>query len=182
MLSDELTRMDKFSVAILRLLALEPLKSYYQREVARTARVSVGKTNQVLRWLERDELVSRERRGNIDLYKYNLASPSARYLKIFFNLTEVDELRRRLRGISNKVVLFGSCAEGTDSKESDVDVLVVTGDREAVEKAIRKVKSGERRKISPVVLSPLEFSQLKEKDPAFYEQVNKGVTLWQLEE
>jgi len=179
---DILAQIDRFSIAILRLLASEPLKSYYQREVARIARVSVGKTNQVLRRLESDELVSRERRGNVDLYSYNLDSPAARYLKIFFNLSEVDELRRRLRGVSNKVVLFGSGAEGTDSKESDIDILVVTGDKEAAAKTIRKAESGTGRKISPVILTPLEFSGLREKDPAFYEQVNKGITLWQREE
>src|SRR2546422_7375278 len=127
--SDILAQIDRFSIAILRLLASEPLRTYYQREVARIAGVSVGKTNQVLRRLESDELVSRERRGNVDLYSYNLSSPPARHLKIFFNLSQEDELRRRLRGVSNKVVLFGSYAEGTDSKESDIDILVVTADK-----------------------------------------------------
>ena len=142
----------------------------------------MGKTNQVLRRLESDELVSRERRGNVDLYSYNLSSPPARHLKTFFNLSEVDELRRRLRGVINKVMLFGSCAEGTDSKESDIDILVVTVDKEAAAKTIRKVESGTGRKISAVILTPLEFNGLREKDPAFYEQVNKGITLWQREE
>jgi predicted nucleotidyltransferase len=182
MLSDDLTQIDRFSMAILRLLASEPLRSYYQREVARIAGVSVGKTNQVLRRLEKDELLSRERRGNVDLYSYNLGSPPARYLKIFFNLSEVEGLRRRLRGLSSKVILFGSCAEGTDSRESDIDILVVAGDKEAAEKTVRKAESGTRRKISPVILTPLEFSGLKEKDQAFYEQVNKGITLWEPEE
>jgi predicted nucleotidyltransferase len=94
----------------------------------------------------------------------------------------VDELRRRLRGLGNEVVLFGSCAEGTDSKESDVDILVVASDKEAAEKTVRKAKSGTGRRISPVILKPLEFSELKEEDPSFYEQANKGTTLWQPEE
>src|SRR5437899_1293349 len=114
--NDILAQIDRFSIAILRLLASEPLRSYYQREVARVAGVSVGKTNQVLRRLESDELVSRERRGNVDLYSYNLHSPAGRYLKIVFNLSEVDELRGSGRGVSNEVVRCGSGVEGYGSK------------------------------------------------------------------
>ena len=37
--------LDKFSVQILELLASDPLGKYYQREIARHSRVSIGKTN-----------------------------------------------------------------------------------------------------------------------------------------
>ncbi len=171
---------DRYSVAILRLLASDPMRSYYQREVARNAGVSVGKTNQVLRALEREEVVTREHMGKVDLYRYNLADPASRYLKIFFNLSEASQLLRILRSVSKKVILFGSCAEGTDAKDSDMDVLIVASDKEAAERTFRRAgRLITGRSIYPVILSQLEFSELKEKDPSFYEQVSKGITLWQ---
>ncbi len=174
--------LDKFSLRILKLLASNPLRSYYQREVAKKATVSVGKTNQVLRALEKREIVLKARTGKVDLYSYNLASPVARYLKILFNLSELNELLRKLRNTSTTVILFGSCAEGSDGEDSDIDMLVVTRNRQAAERAIQREGRSINRRISPVIVSPLEFSGMKEKDRAFYEQASKGIILWQLEE
>jgi predicted nucleotidyltransferase len=173
---------DKFSISILKLLASDPLRSYYQREVARKAGVSVGKTNQVLRSLEREELVLKARTGKVDLYTYNLGSPLARHLKILFTLAEVGELLRKLRGTTNKIILYGSCAGGTDTKESDIDLLIMTSDKEETERIIQRASPSIGRRVSPVILNPLEFSGLKEKDPAFYEQTSRGIVLWQREE
>jgi predicted nucleotidyltransferase len=177
-----LSFVDKFSIAILRLLALDPLRSYYQREVAKKAGVSVGKTNQVLRALEREEVVLKAHTGKVDLYRYNLGNPLARHLKILFSLSEVADLLRKLRGKSNKVILYGSCAEGSDTKESDIDMLIVGGDKEEIGRMIERAGHSIERRVSPVILTPLEFSELKKKDPAFYEQVSRGIALWQQEE
>ncbi len=158
------------------------MRSYYQREVAKKAAVSVGKTNQVLRAFEKKEIVLKARTGKVDLYRYNLASPVARYLKVLFNLAEVSELLRKLRNTSTRVILFGSCAEGSDGEDSDIDMLVVTRNRQAAERTIQRDGRSIDRRISSVIVSPLEFSGMKEKDRAFYEQASKGIVMWQAEE
>ena len=173
--------LDKFSVRILRFLAREPSKSYYQREIARTVGVSVGKTNQVLKVLEREEIVVKERKGRVDLYRYNLHNPVARHLKILFILTELSELTRQLRQASKKIILFGSCAEGTDSNASDIDLLILTSDKDRVKKLIASSRRILSRKVSPIVLNLIEFSELKNRDRPFYEQASKGIVLWQEE-
>ncbi len=61
-------------------------------------------------------------------------------------------------------------------------MLVVTSNRQAVERTIQREGRSIDRRISPVIVSPLEFSGMKEKDRAFYEQASKGIILWQLEE
>lgn len=173
--------LDKFSVRILGFLAWEPSKSYYQREIARTVGVSVGKTNQVLKVLEREEIVVKERKGRVDLYRYDLHNAVARHLKILFALTELSELIRQLRQVSKKVVIFGSCAEGTDSIASDIDLLILTSDKDRVKKLIASSRRILSRKVSPIVLNLIEFSELKDKDRVFYEQVSRGIVLWQEE-
>jgi len=173
--------LDKFSVKILGFLSQEPLKSYYQREIARITGISVGKTNQVLKALESEELVLKEAKGKMNLYRYNLHNPAARHLKIIFNLTELNELVKQLRRVSRKIVLFGSCSEGTDTIESDIDLLILTGDRDKASRIIDQTRRMLSRRISPILLNPLEFSQLKDKDRPLYEQVSRGITLWQEE-
>ena len=173
--------LDKFSVKILVFLSQEPLKSYYQREIARIVGISVGKTNQVLRALESEEIVLKEVKGKMTLYRYNLHNPAARHLKILFNLTELNELVKQLRRVSRKTVLFGSCSEGTDTIESDIDLLILTDNREKTRRIINQTRRLLSRRVSPILLNPLEFSQLKDKDRPLYEQVSRGITLWQEE-
>jgi len=181
MSTDDFAFIDRYSVAILKLLASDPMKSCYQREVARRAGVSVGKTNQVLKAVTAQELVTREHVGKVDLYRYNLNNPAARYLKVFLNLTELRGPLRKLREDSGtiKVVLFGSCADGTDTKESDIDVFVVTSEKKEATGIVQLAGHSIDRRLSPVIVNPLEFSKLKKDDPAFYEQVSRGITLWQ---
>mgnify|MGYP001030018997 CR=1 FL=1 len=174
--------LDRFSVKILRFLSQEPLRSYYQREIARTAGVSLGKTNQVLRMLESEEIVLKERRGRMTLYRYNLQNPAARYLKTLFTLIELSALVKQLRRASKRIVLFGSCAEGTDTIESDIDLLTLTDDKKKARRIIDTSRRTLSRRISPILLTPLEFSQLKEKDQPLYGQVSRGITLWQEEQ
>ncbi|MDG6924937.1 MAG: nucleotidyltransferase domain-containing protein [Nitrososphaerota archaeon] len=169
---------------ILRLLGSNPVKSFYQREVARTSRVSVGKTNQVLKALEENELVTKEHVGKVDLYRYNLADAAARSLKVFFNASDLRVLTKSLRSLNgtSKVVLFGSCAEGTDTKDSDIDVFILTQNKGEATAAVQRVGRSLERKLSPIILDALEFSKLKKDDLPFYEQVSRGMTLWQREE
>jgi hypothetical protein len=174
--------LDRFSMAILKLLASDPLKRLYQREVARKAGVSVGKTNQILRSLEREEIVLREHVGRVDLYRFNLQSPLARHLKVVFILHETGGLAKSLRSVTDRVILYGSSAEGSDTNESDIDLLVVINEKEGAHRTIRHAARSMGRTVSPIILSPMEFSSLKKKDPAFYEQVSRGITLWQKEE
>lgn len=184
MLNQDFAFIDRFSVAILRLLGSDPMKRFYQREVARTAGVSVGKTNQVLKALEENELVTKEHVGKVDLYKYNLADAAARSLKVFFNTSELRVLTKSLGTLdgTSKVVLFGSCAEGTDTKDSDIDIIILTQDKREATAAVQRAGRSSSRKLSPIILDPLEFSRLKKDDLPLYEQVSKGMTLWQREE
>jgi len=173
--------LDRFSVKILRFLSKEPMKSFYQRETARAAGVSVGKTNQVLKALEQEEIVLKERKGRINLYRYNLHDPVARHLKILFTLVELSELVRRLRQVSEEIVLFGSCAEGIDTAESDIDLFILTNDKDELRRTVALARRTLDRRLSPVVLNPVEFSELRDRDRPLYEQISRGIELWRKE-
>jgi len=173
--------LDRFSVKILRFLSGEPLSNFYQREISRKTGVSIGKTNQVLRALEREGIVLNEKRGKVNLYRYNLHNPASRQLKITFTLLELGDLVQRLRDISRRVVLYGSCAEGQDTSQSDVDLLIVTDDREKATKAVNWARRTLDRRVSPLVLTLAEFSHLKSSDQPLFRQINKGIVLWREE-
>ena len=78
--------------------------------------------------------------------------------------------------LSDKIILFGSCSTGEDNYESDIDLLVLTNEKEKVNKKIINTKLN--RKIQAVVVNTVDLMKIKEKDKGFYQEINKGITLW----
>ena len=78
------------------------------------------------------------------------------------------------------IILFGSAGRGEDAPTSDIDLFVMTMDPASVKEALAAQKPA--RRIQPVVLTPSEYSQFKETERTFYEEVNRGIMLWEKKE
>lgn len=79
-----------------------------------------------------------------------------------------------------KIILFGSVARGDDTKNSDIDILILTTDEDKIEDDIFDVAFDilieENEYISPKII-PIEHYE-KYKDTSFYNNVNKeGVVI-----
>jgi len=169
------------SLKVLALLAGDPMKEFYQREMARKTKVSIGAVNQILRTLVEREIVTEEKRGRMIFYKYNLQNPVSRQIKILFNVNDLSELVRQLRERCKRIVLFGSASEGSDVEGSDLDLFVLTQEKDAVKRAIKDYEEKIGRRIAPIVLNASEFVELRSRDKALYDRILDGVFLWQVE-
>lgn len=167
----------KTSFQILSFLAKNPLSAFYGREVARQTGVSIGATNQILNNFVRTELILREKRGRIYFYSVDIGNPVIRQFKIFENILDLSPLIDKIKGLCEKIILFGSCAQGNDTAESDIDLFVHTEGPNEVRNKIQISKLKERLK--PVLVNNLELVRLKQKDKPFWEQVSKGILLWE---
>jgi len=81
-------------------------------------------------------------------------------------------LHKRLKEFANSikadsVILFGSYAKGTETKESDIDLLVVS-DENSIEKTALTFKTKYNLSIKPVVIKPEDFKNIKTDNPSFY--------------
>lgn len=169
------------SLSILVQLAEDPMKEFYQREIAKKAKVSLGSANQLLKDLVDSEIIVLEKRGKMFFYKINLNNPVTRHFKILFNVMRLDDLVKELRDLCKRIILFGSCAEGTDVKESDMDLFVLTQKRNLVLQIINKYEKKIDRRISPIILSTMDWVQLRKNDKPLYDNISKGIVLWQVE-
>jgi predicted nucleotidyltransferase len=170
---------DKISIRILAAIAEAPEREYYQREIAKLAGISIGATSQKLRKLAGDGLVTYRKSGRMMFYRYNLRDPAAKQLKILLNVNAVHGMIQELKDRARRVILFGSCAEGTNVKSSDIDLLVLTEDSKEAREIVSNYGDKLGRKISPVVVNANEFRQLRSKDRPLYERINKGIVLWE---
>lgn len=164
--------------AILDALGKDPDSSLHTRKVAEQARVSVGAASTILRTLERSHLVDIEVKGAMKFYRINLVNPISREFKILYTIGKLYPLVEELRENTERVVLFGSCAEGTDGKDSDVDLLILTQDPRAVKESLSRFQKRFHRHLSPIIVNAEGLARLRRQDSPLYNSIVKGRILW----
>lgn len=163
---------------ILSFLSLYPGEIFTASEIAEQTQSSRGGTNQTLRMLNSLDIIARQHKGNLYLYKLNHNNPILKHFKIFDNLLNLHSVIKELQPHSYKIVLFGSYANGLSTEESDIDLFIKTDNKNKVQKIITRHITVDF-KISPVIQTPLELASSENKDKVFYNQVKKGIVLWE---
>lgn len=155
-------------------------RDFIEAEIQKAVKISRSGINYALRELEAADFISRNKRGKAYFYTLNHKNPVVRQLKVLQTIIEIDPLYKRLKGISSRIILFGSSCRGENTSDSDIDLLIISRSKEEIGKEIQKYPS--KRKIQAVVRSNLQFNEMKQKEPDFYEQVIKGIVLWEAQD
>jgi len=167
---------------VLSLLAKFSDQEFYEREVARKLGISSGSANRALNELYSTGAVTRRREGKMYFYSIDSSTAVVIEFKKMVNLMLVEPLVEELKKMSNRVVLYGSCALGTDTSESDLDLFVVSNSREDVSNVISNFKfpkGYEGIHIQSVIRTPVELLEGRESERTFIEEVDQGVVLWE---
>lgn len=162
---------------ILEFLASHPSAEFTEREIQEALSVSRAGANLSLHALVGDGLVDPQKKGKTAFYSVSLDNPLIRQIKVLVTLVELEPLLNSIKGRSEKIVLFGSSASGTNIEESDIDLFVLSDKPREVLAAIDKSSLVE--KIQAVVKRPIEYVSLQKKDPVFYDEVSRGLVLWE---
>jgi len=147
---------------------------YYVRELAKVLAISTGAASGQLRRLLEAGLVTSEQKGRTLLYSANISHPVVREAKILATLLELSPLIASLTNDASRMILFGSCASGEDTSESDIDLFIETTDRTVVTDQISQYGNQELRKISPIIMTDQESRQLRSRDPPLFERIRRG--------
>lgn len=168
-------------MTVFELFLGDPIQEFHEREVVRKTMVSLGSANKILRRLARLGFLVRNRRGRMVFYRLNVRDPEVRQFKVLVNLHTLRKLVNELKQFSRRSILFGSCAEGTDVRGSDIDLFVLASEKDPVRKKISEFNRESERKIALIIVSASEFAKLKREDTALYENIEKGVVIWESE-
>ncbi len=169
---------------VLKFFVLHPGQSFYEREIARKALLSPSSAHCVLINLYRAGLVKRKQNGRMRFYSVDMANPYLKEFKVLANLLLIEPLVERLKGLSRKIVLFGSWAQGNDTHDSDIDLFIVSSEKEKALFVVNKFSYSARlynHKVQAVVSSPEELIKRDKQDRVFFEQVENGNILWEKE-
>jgi predicted nucleotidyltransferase len=166
---------------VLSFLAKFSDQEYHEREIARKVSISYGSANRVLNDLAFQGLLMRRQVGKMLFYSFNQSDPIFKFIKIFISIALLRPLIDKMRSFASEVVLYGSCARGEDASKSDVDLFIISEDKEEALRLIRSykyLKGFEHLKIEPVILSPVELIKSEKDNREFLSLVRKGIVLW----
>jgi predicted nucleotidyltransferase len=176
-------KLDFITPTLLKILYLfheEPMQELHEREVVRRARVSKGSANKILRKLSEIKVFNRSKRGRMVFYSLNMKNAVARQFKVLFNVYSLNELVEEIKQDCKRIILFGSCSEGTDVKESDVDLFILTNEKNRVKSIVNTYQKAGKR-IAPIIVNSNEFIKLRREDKPLYDRILKGILLWESE-
>lgn len=156
-------------------LIKNPGKQFTANEVQRGVKISKAGINVALRKLVKEKLVFREKKDKIFLYRVDQDNPVIKQLKVLQTVMILQPLIIKIKDYSEKVVLFGSCARGEDLPDSDIDLFVLTNAREETKSILENFSL--KKKLQPIIRSPLQFSEMETKEPVFFEEIVRGITL-----
>jgi len=159
----------------------DPMQDYHEREVMRRTKVSKGSANKILRLLSGLGFLMRERRGRMMFYRLNLKEPMVRQFKVLINICALKELVDALKNHAQRIVLFGSCSQGTDVKESDYDLFILTSEKGYMRSKVSDFNRKSGRKVAPIMVDANGFASLKRADRPLYENIQRGIILWKTE-
>jgi predicted nucleotidyltransferase len=170
------------SQKVLSFLAKYSDSEFYERQIASRIDISFGAANRALNQLFKQGAVRRRQEGRMFFYSIDPASPALPNYKVLVNMMLIGPLVEILMTMSNRVVLFGSCAKGTDDSRSDLDLFIVTNEKRKVAEVIRKAsftRGFEDIRIQPVIKTPVELLQAGEAERVFLDEVEQGIVLWE---
>ncbi len=126
----------KNSIAVLRLLALNPYLSFGLTELSNKLKISKSNILRILNILKKDNIILELFSKRKKRYKINSQLELCNHLFKIFMFEKQNNLKPEIKNavelmyskIKDKVecfILFGSVAKGLETKKSDIDILVV---------------------------------------------------------
>jgi len=165
------------SQKILSFLVENPGTEFLSKEIQKATKISKAGTNFALNDLVKAKLVKREKRGKVYLYSIDSTSPVTKQLKVLKTIVSLSPLIKKVRNFAKMIILYGSKSRGEDTKDSDIDLFIVTNKPKEVETTIKEEKMS--KKIQLTIKTPLKYVEMETTNPTFYKEVERGITLWE---
>jgi len=164
---------------ILSLFAMNPDRPFYGREISKKLKISLGAVHAALISLEKRGILHSQHVGKTKLYRSAPLNPIIQSFRVLNALLVLEPLIEALKDISRRVILFGSYATGSFASSSDIDLLIVSGEREKTSKKIDSFKRKSGLDIRPIIKDQIEWMELENGSPEFFDELSRGITLWE---
>ena len=152
-----------------------PERRFFSKEIAGKLDISLGGTHNALKYLSKEKIVEAEQKGNMKFYQINDENPLVKQLKTTAVIEKLLPLINKIKNACEEIILFGSASRGEQTRNSDIDLFILTHTPEEVKKDISKYQK--KIAVKPVIKTPNQWGELEVKEPEFYKEVRKGIKL-----
>lgn len=167
---------------VIALFLADPARHLYGSEISKKIQVSIGQTSKILNELLRAGVVEKERKGKTELYSLVELTPELGLYKTLNTILNIAPLVNRLKPASKTIILYGSCAQGMNTEDSDLDLFVVSSSRSQVLDSLTRYSPREKygyAGIKAVIKSPAEWAGMETSDPVFFTELQRGIMLFE---
>ncbi|TAN08031.1 MAG: MarR family transcriptional regulator [Rhodanobacteraceae bacterium] len=163
----------------------QPQRSFTVSELIDSTGAGSGAVQRELAKLIASGLLTMQPVGNQKRYQANPAAPIHDELVGIVQKTVglAEPLRTALQSLASKIIaafVFGSVAKRSDTAQSDIDVMIVSGKLGYAEALTALAETEEQlgRKVIPTIYSPAELAKRIKTDNAFIKRVLEQPKIW----
>jgi len=165
------------SLKILSFLSEHPGREFLGSEIQKATSISRAGIYIALQDLTRQRLVHKACKGKFLMYSAVYDEPLLKQFKVMRTIQLLKPVIERIKPFAKKIVLYGSASRGEDEAGSDIDLFIVAAEPEETKKTMKRVHI--RRKIEAVIKSPSELADFRDREKVYYDEVERGITLWE---
>ncbi len=159
-------------IKIIQFFLEHPLESFAVREIARNAKMDYKQVHTAIQKLAKKNIIHKKRQANLDLCSLNLKGDKtslcySEMLKRDFWMKKHPEFAlffhdvlRKIKETNYILLVFGSFAKKKETKNSDLDLMVIAPSRETGDEIGRVIDSQAvflKRKVHALMLDEREF-------------------------
>jgi predicted nucleotidyltransferase len=174
----------KIELKIVDLLARNPERKFTINEIAKSLNEYYFNVHRTISKLIKDNVIIKEKVGKSYLCSINLRNEKSFALiqlseierkNNFYNSNKeikviLEDLVETLKSVNPvSIVLFGSYAKGSASRESDIDILLISKTKPRMGKIAREMYAKYGKEINLIAISPNDFK--KQKDKALIKEI-----------
>ena len=169
----------RLELKIVDLLARNTGKKFTINEIAKALKKYYSFVHKIVNKLIKDGVINKENAGRSYLCSLNIENEKTITLIQLSEIEKKDEFlkeKRELKIILEdfvksakmnisviSIVLFGSYAKGTETKESDVDILLISKSKDGIDKTVKEIYAKYEKEINTIIMDPDDFKKQKDK-------------------
>jgi predicted nucleotidyltransferase len=152
------------------------------KEIQKRVNYSYERVNTSLKELEKKKIIFSKTIGKTLTYTADYDHLCLRFAFNRYMTERIIKLSERhlliyksLKEISNEtfgiVILFGSYSKGNETKNSDIDLMVISDSQKQAEESVNKIKSTRGFNITLAFVKKTEFSKIKKENSELWEDI-----------
>lgn len=151
------------------------------KEIQERVDYSYERINSALKSLTRKKIITEKRVGKTLVYSLDLQNLYVETIGFnsYMLQREIEFIKKHkilfnaIKKIENtpyisSVILFGSYSKGTETKQSDVDLICLSYKKNETEHFVKSLRHEYNFEFAPVVLQPHEFPNIKKDNPVLW--------------